>query len=126
MVTPKRMFGSYSVDDIETAKTYYADTLGLKADSMGPRGPLWLHGVDGHTTMLYEKSDHEPATFTVLNLVVDDIEVAVDDLTARGIEFVRYDGIDADERGIARNPGRAVAWFTDPAGNCLSVAQLES
>lgn len=126
MVTAMRMMGSYSVDDIDAATTFYSDTLGLDVEATSPSGPLWLHGADGHVTMLYAKSDHEPATFTVLNLIVDDIEEAVDDLSDRGVEFLRYDGIAADERGIARNPGRAVAWFTDPARNTLSIARLDS
>lgn len=125
MATFTKTIGSYSVNDVEVARAFYTQTLGLEVEAMGERGPLWLHGTNGHVTMLYGKPDHEPATFTVLNLLVDDIEVAVDDLAGRGVEFLRYDGIDADDRGIARNPGRAVAWFSDPAGNCLSVAQLE-
>lgn len=126
MVAATKILGSYSVDDVESAQSLYADTLGIEVESTGPGGPLWLHGADGRTTLLYPKPDHEPASYTVLNLIVDDIEDAVDDLAARGVEFLRYEHIEADERGIARNPGRAVAWFSDPAGNCLSVAELES
>jgi predicted enzyme related to lactoylglutathione lyase len=87
-------------------------------------GPLLSLDVgDGPPTMIYAKPDHAPATYTVLNFPVDDVEAAVDALTARGVEFERYEGFEQDERGIARGEGPLIAWFTDPAGNILSVVQ---
>lgn len=90
---------------------------------MSEHGPLWLHGPDGSDTLVYGKPAHTPATFTVLNLSVDNIEQAVDELSTCGIAFQRYEGIDADDRGIFHGDGHSVAWFTDPAGNSLSVVQ---
>ena len=86
-------------------------------------GMLTLHLAGDRPTLVYPKPDHEPATYTILNFPVDDIEKAVDELTARGVEFERYDGFDQDERGIFRGGGPYIAWFTDPAGNVLSVLQ---
>lgn len=125
MVATTRMFGSFSVDDIDAATDFYTDVLGLEVTPLGEHGPLMLGGPDGHETFVYRKPDHQPATFTVLNIVVDDIVEAVDELADHGVEFERYDGIDADERGIHRGPGRALAWFSDPAGNSLSVVEFD-
>lgn len=124
MVAATRTFGSFSVDDIDAAMEFYTDVLGMEATSLGEHGPLMLGGPDGHETFVYAKPDHEPATFTVLNLVVEDVVKAVDELADKGVEFERYDGIDADDRSIHRGPGRALAWFTDPAGNSLSVVEF--
>ena len=123
MVETKRLVASFSVDDIELATRFYEETLGLKTDLMSEEGPLFLHGPDGSTTMVYAKPDHVPATFTVLNISVDDIAVAVDELSSLGVEFQRYPGIAADERGIHTSRGHSIAWFEDPAGNSLSVAE---
>jgi catechol 2,3-dioxygenase-like lactoylglutathione lyase family enzyme len=123
MVQTKRTFGSFSVDDIEEARRFYEDTLGLKTELVTDDGPLFLHGPNGSATLVYPKTDHTPASFTVLNLSVDDIDSAVEELTSRGLEFQRYPGIEADERGIHRNRGHSIAWFTDPAGNELSIVQ---
>jgi catechol 2,3-dioxygenase-like lactoylglutathione lyase family enzyme len=118
-------FGSYSVDDVGAATEFYTNTLGLEVNALGDQGPLFVNGPEGHSTFLYLKPDHRPADFTVLNLVVQDIDEAVDELAESGIEFLRYDGIEADARGIAHEPGRSVAWFQDPARNVLSVAQID-
>lgn len=123
MVETKRLVASFSVDDIGLATQFYAETLGLETELMSEEGPLFLHGPEGSTTMVYAKPDHAPATFTVLNVSVDDIAVAVDELSSLGVEFQRYPGIDADERGIHTSRGHSIAWFEDPAGNSLSVAQ---
>lgn len=123
MVGATRMFGSFSVDDIDTARRFYGDTLGMRVSAGGEHGPLWLHGTGGHDTLLYLKHDHVPAAFTVLNFSVDSIEQAVDELAAQGVRFERYESLETDDRGIYRGPGRAVAWFTDPAGNVLSVVE---
>ena len=123
MVQTKRIFGSFSVDDIEAARQFYGDTLGLKTELVTDDGPLFLHGPDGSATLVYPKQDHSPASFTVLNLSVDDIGGAVEELTSCGIEFQRYPDIEADERGIHRSRDHSIAWFTDPAGNGLSIVQ---
>lgn len=123
MVEAKRLFASFSVDDIGLAAQFYEKTLGLKTELMSDEGPLFIHGPEGSTTLLYAKPDHVPATFTVLNIWVDDIAAAVDELSSLGVEFQRYPGIEADERGIHTSRGHSIAWFEDPAGNSLSVAQ---
>jgi catechol 2,3-dioxygenase-like lactoylglutathione lyase family enzyme len=120
-------FSSFSVDDVKAAKEFYGETLGL---NVGPEkeGGLSLRFENGATVYVYPKDDHEPATFTILNLSVDDIDTAVDDLTARGIEFESYGGdIETDDKGIYRGAdsgrGPNIAWFKDPAGNILSVME---
>ena len=119
-------FSSFSVDDIQKAKAFYGETLGLDA-TLGEMGILMLAITGGGKVIIYPKHDHEPATFTVLNFPVDDIDKAVDELTARGVTLERYDihGAVPDEKGIYRAPegGHApdIAWFKDPAGNILSV-----
>lgn len=123
MVRSKRIFGSFSVDDIEAARRFYQETLGIKTELITEQGPLFLHGPDGSTTLVYPKTDHTPATFTVLNLSVEDIDSTVEELTSKGLEFQRYPGIEADERGVHQSQSHSIAWFTDPAGNELSVVQ---
>ncbi|WP_274388111.1 VOC family protein [Salsipaludibacter albus] len=120
-----RTVGSFSVDDVAPAIDFYTTVLGMHVTPLGDHGPLWLGGPDGHETLVYAKPDHEPATFTVLNVVVDDITQAVDDLVDRGVRMRRYDGIDADDRGIHRGPGRAIAWLEDPAGNSIAVVEFD-
>jgi predicted enzyme related to lactoylglutathione lyase len=123
MVTTTRTFGSFSVDDLGRAAAFYGDVLGLTVSWTAEQGPLWLRGNDGADTLVYLKRDHVPANFTVLNLSVPDIEHAVDELSAHGITFQQYDGIPTDNRGILHGQGHSIAWFTDPAGNNLSVVQ---
>ena len=117
-------FSGYSVDDIDAALEFYGTTLGLKA-SLNHMGMIDLHLATGGHVIIYPKPNHEPATFTVLNFPVDEIDDAVDALVAAGVTFQRYEGIGQDEKGIARgkaaNQGPDIAWFTDPAGNILSV-----
>jgi catechol 2,3-dioxygenase-like lactoylglutathione lyase family enzyme len=124
MVQPVRTFASFAVDDIDAAKGFYGETLGLSVSEQGERGPLWLHGQGSQDVLVYPKPDHVPASFTVLNLAVDDIDKAVDDLAAKGVRFERYEGLESDDRGIYRAEGHSTAWFTDPAGNVLSVVQI--
>lgn len=114
-------FSSFAVDDLSAAKHFYSQTLGLRASD--EHGALWLQPDGSHDVLVYPKSDHTPATFTVLNFPVADIDQAVDELIARGVPMHRYDGFDADDKGIHRGQGRSIAWFTDPAGNVLSVVQ---
>jgi catechol 2,3-dioxygenase-like lactoylglutathione lyase family enzyme len=124
MFSPKQAFSGFSVDDLAKAKEFYSDTLGLTVEHDGVGARLHLPG--GGSVFFYPKPDHQPATFTVLNFEVDDIDAAVDDLASRGVQLERYDGIPGvDEKGILRgralNRGPDVAWFTDPARNVLSV-----
>jgi predicted enzyme related to lactoylglutathione lyase len=122
MVDDSKAFSSYSVDDLEAAKRFYGDTLGLQV-SEEPQG-LGLRLATGGSVFLYPKPDHQAATFTVLNFAVDDIEAAVDELTGKGVTMERYDGFDQDERGIASGGGGPrIAWCKDPAGNVISVVQ---
>lgn len=117
-----RAFSGFSVDDIPKAKHFYGETLGLRVSE--EHGMLNLHIAGGTDILVYPKGNHTPAEFTVLNFPVDDIDRAVDELTARGVRFERYEGMKADEKGIIRgNAGPQIAWFKDPAGNVLSVLQ---
>jgi catechol 2,3-dioxygenase-like lactoylglutathione lyase family enzyme len=112
-------FSGFSVDDIPRAKQFYGETLGLRlTDEMGG---LALHLAGGGNVFVYPKDNHVPATFTVLNFPVADVEEAVDRLSEAGVSFERYDGIESDEKGIHRGEGPTIAWFKDPAGNILSV-----
>jgi predicted enzyme related to lactoylglutathione lyase len=120
-------FSSYSVDDLGAARSFYGETLGLEvSDVPAMAGLLELRVPGGSRVLLYAKPDHAPATFTVLNLPVDDIETAVDELTRQGIRFEVYDDgpVKTDENGILRGPGPRIAWFRDPAGNILSVLEV--
>jgi catechol 2,3-dioxygenase-like lactoylglutathione lyase family enzyme len=112
-------FSGFSTNDIARAKAFYGDTLGLEVTE--ENGMLTLHLAGGGTVLIYPKENHEPASFTVLNFPVADIEGAVDQLTAAGVTFERYDEAGQDERGIARAYPPPIAWFKDPAGNVLSV-----
>lgn len=119
-------FSGFSVDDVPTAQAFYAGTLGL--DVSEENGLLTLHLHGGGRVLVYPKGEaHEPASFTVLNFPVDDIDAAVDALTGRGVIFERYESgpMTLDARGVFRGGGPPIAWFTDPAGNVLSVLQRE-
>src|SRR4030088_2239764 len=106
-----RAFSGFSVDDIPKARQFYGQTLGLRVSEAN--GMLTLHIEGGRDTLIYPKADHTPASFTILNFPVQDIEAAVDQLSARGVTFERYEGL--DERGINRREGPPIAWFKDPA-----------
>ena len=123
MFAKTKAFSGFSVDDIEAARNFYGGTLGL--DISEENGMLTLHLAGGGEILVYPKPDHAPASFTILNFPVDDIEAAVDQLTEQGVPFQRYEGSEQDERGIYRGQGPPIAWFTDPAGNILSVLQQE-
>ena len=123
MLATSHAFSGFSTDDIPKAKEFYATTLGL--DVSEEEGMLSLKFPGGQTVLIYPKDNHEPATFTVLNFEVDDIDAAVNGLLGKGVTFERYGEIaNQDERGIARGDGPPIAWFKDPAGNILSVIQL--
>ncbi|MCV2490936.1 VOC family protein [Geodermatophilus sp. YIM 151500] len=125
MLTDSPAFSGFAVPDVDAARQFYGETLGLRVEvDTGMGGLLTLHLGGGTDVLVYPKPDYAPATFTVLNFPVPDVEKAVDELTARGVRFQRYDGFDQDEKGIARGPeGPPIAWFTDPAGNILSVLE---
>jgi catechol 2,3-dioxygenase-like lactoylglutathione lyase family enzyme len=118
-----RAFSGFSVDDIEAARTFYAETLGVRV--IQENGMLFLNVAGGRDILIYPKPNHVPASYTVLNFPVTDVERAVDELIARGVEFEHYEGtpIETDAKGIHRGGGPLIAWFTDPAGNVLSVIQ---
>ncbi|GAA2354928.1 VOC family protein [Nonomuraea africana] len=122
MFRDTKAFSGFSVDDIEAAKAFYGDTLGIRVSE--ENGMLTLHLAGDRDTLVYPKPDHTPATFTILNFPVDDIDTAVDQLTELGVRMERYPQMKQDERGIMRGEGPPIAWFTDPAGNVLSVIQL--
>ncbi len=122
MLEHSRAFSGFSVDDLAKARAFYAETLGLDVED-GPMGNLDLQLAGGTRVFVYPKPDHVPATFTILNFVVDDVERTVDALTAAGVAFEHYDlpvGT-MDAKGIVRGDGPTIAWFKDPAGNVLSV-----
>lgn len=125
MLKDSNAFSGFSSNDIPAAREFYGQTLGLEVSE--ENGMLTLKLGGGQTTLIYPKDDHQPATFTVLNFQVGDIDGAVDDLVAAGVTFERYgEGFGQDERGIARGVGPSIAWFKDPAGNILSVIQTDS
>lgn len=127
MLKATSTFNSFSVNDLSKAKQFYENTLGLKADDDKGMG-LNLQVPGGNAVFIYEKKDHQPATFTILNFIVDNIDEAVDELAKAGVQFEHYDGeVKTDAKGIMRglsvNMGPDIAWFKDPAGNFLSVLQ---
>jgi catechol 2,3-dioxygenase-like lactoylglutathione lyase family enzyme len=124
MFANTRAYSGFAVDDLEKAREFYGETLGIKTSVMSEENGLMSLDLAGdRTTLVYVKPDFTPATYTILNFPVGDIDEAVDELASRGVRFERYDGFDQDEKGIGRGPGPAIAWFKDPAGNILSVLQ---
>ena len=120
MFTTTPAFSGFSADDIPAARAFYGDTLGLETSE--ENGILTLHIAGGRDTIVYPKADHVPATYTILNFPVEDIEAAVAALVERGVRFEHYPS--TDEHGIMRHGGPLIAWFRDPAGNLLSVLQI--
>jgi predicted enzyme related to lactoylglutathione lyase len=123
MFANTKAFSGFAVDDLDRARQFYGETLGIPTSELAEGVLLSLHLAGDRDTLVYHKPDFEPATYTILNFQVDDIDEAVDQLTGRGIELERYDGFEQDERGVARGNGPNIAWFKDPAGNILSVVQ---
>jgi catechol 2,3-dioxygenase-like lactoylglutathione lyase family enzyme len=116
-------FSGFAVPDLSAAEKFYGETLGIDL-TKGEMGDLVLNLAGGRDTFIYEKPDFAPATYTILNFVVDDVDQTVDGLTKKGVRFERYEGFDQDEKGISRGDrGPAIAWFKDPAGNILSVLE---
>jgi predicted enzyme related to lactoylglutathione lyase len=126
MFEPKAAFSGFSVDDVVRAKQFYHETLGLDANE-DEMGSLVIVLPGGGRVYAYSKPNHKPAEYTMLNLVVDNIEAAVDELVQRGVQFEQYDGMHQDEKGIAwgkkQQMGPNIAWFKDPAGNIISVLE---
>ena len=123
MFADTKAFSGFAVDDIDTAREFYGNTLGLKTSV--EYGLMTLHLAGGRPTLVYPKPNHTPADYTILNFPVDDIDKAVDELAARGVQFERYGNLSQDEKGIARGEGPDIAWFKDPAGNVLAVLHGE-
>jgi catechol 2,3-dioxygenase-like lactoylglutathione lyase family enzyme len=124
MFANSKAFSSFAVDDTAKAQEFYGDTLGLDVDVLDEEnGILTLKLGGDRDVLIYRKPDYTPATYTILNFPVEDVDPAVDELAARGVEFERYEGFEQDEKGIARGPGPDIAWFTDPAGNILAVVR---
>jgi len=123
MLGKSKAFSGFAVPDIEKAKKFYGETLGLEVSE--DHGVLTLHLAGGNNVLIYPKPNHVPATFTVLNFPVDDVDLAVDELKNRGVRFEIYDlpDLKTDEKGIMRGKGPTIAWFKDPAGNILSVLE---
>jgi catechol 2,3-dioxygenase-like lactoylglutathione lyase family enzyme len=119
----KHAFSGFAVPDLTAAEEFYGDTLGIDV-TKGEMGELVLNLAGGRDTFIYEKPDFVPATYTILNFVVDDVDRAVDELTKKGVKFEHYEGFAQDEKGVARGDmGPAIAWFKGPAGNILSVLE---
>lgn len=128
MLAQAEAFSGFAVPDIAEAQRFYGEILGIDTELIDEEnGLLTLHLAGGRDTLVYVKPDHEPATYTILNFRVDDIDAAIDAMAERGVEFERYDGLPHDEKGVLRgrsaNTGPDIAWFTDPAGNVLAVLQ---
>ena len=123
MLGDSKAFSGFAVDDLEKAKAFYEGTLGLKTSE--EHGLMTLHLAGDRPTLVYPKPDHEPATYTVLNFPVEDIDAAVEGLMERGVAFEIYEGSGQDDKGIMRRYGPPIAWFRDPAGNILSVLQTD-
>ena len=127
MFTNTKATNGFAVDDVEKAREFYGETLGLGTTVLSEEhGVMSIQLAGGRDTLIYAKPDFTPATYTILNFEVDDIESAVDELGSRGVSFERYDGFEHDEKGIVHGPGPQIAWFKDPAGNILSVLQQPS
>ncbi|MBA3851355.1 MAG: VOC family protein [Chloroflexi bacterium] len=126
MLKDSRAFSGFSSNDIARAKEFYGGNLGL--DVAEENGMLTLHLAGGQSVLIYPKDDHQPATYTTLNFQVSDVEAAVDELSRAGVTFEHYDGTDGpgtDAKGIMRGGGPLIAWFKDPAGNILSLIQMD-
>jgi catechol 2,3-dioxygenase-like lactoylglutathione lyase family enzyme len=116
-----KAYSGIAVEDLQEARRFYGETLGLRTSE--EHGLMWLHLAGGRDTLVYQQSGSTPASYTILNFEVEDIDDAVDALGARGVRFERYDGIAQDEKGVAREFGPYIAWFKDPSGNVISVLQ---
>ncbi|MGH2574381.1 MAG: VOC family protein [Ignavibacteria bacterium] len=118
-------FSGFSVNDLQKAKEFYSRTLGIEVSEDSQMGMLNLHIANGSKVLVYPKTNHTPATFTILNFPVNNIDEAVEELTKRGVRFIIYNEpeLRTDEKGVVRGNGPNIAWFKDPAGNILSVLE---
>jgi catechol 2,3-dioxygenase-like lactoylglutathione lyase family enzyme len=123
MLADSKAFSGFAVDDLKKAEEFYGETLGLKVSVLDENTLLTLHLAGGRDTVVYLKPDFVPATYTILNFAVDDVDEIVDGLAARGVRFEKYEGFEQDEKGVARGIGPDIAWFKDPAGNILAVVE---
>jgi len=124
MLANSKAYSGVAVDDLEKAREFYGGTLGLEVEVLDEdNGLATLHLAGDRPTLMYESPDHRPASYTILNFTVEDIDAAVDELASRDVTFERYDEFEQDEKGINRGGGPLVAWFKDPAGNVLAVLQ---
>lgn len=124
MLASSKATSSFAVDDLAPARRFYEETLGLAANVVDEENGVMILKLAGdREAIVYAKPDFAPATYTVLNFAVDDIDEAVEKLTARGVELERYENMPQDEKGVMREAGPPIAWFTDPAGNIFSVIQ---
>jgi catechol 2,3-dioxygenase-like lactoylglutathione lyase family enzyme len=122
MLDDSKAYSGFAVDDLDKALEFYGETLGLKTSVLQENILIQIDLAGNRPTLIYMKPDFEPASYTILNFPVDDVEKAVDELTAQGVTFEKYDGFEQDERGIDRTgPNGGIAWFKDPAGNILAV-----
>jgi predicted enzyme related to lactoylglutathione lyase len=124
MLGQNKVTGGFAVNDMNAAKEFYEGTLGLSVEVLDEEfGVTRLQPADGGAILMYLSADMTPASYTMLNFEVDDIDAAVDELVSRGVSIERYDNFEQDEKGIMRGPGPQIAWFKDPSGNVLSVLQ---
>jgi predicted enzyme related to lactoylglutathione lyase len=121
MLASRPAYSSFSASDIDAERAFFRDTLGVSVTDAD--GMLHIELAGGHRVLIYPRDDHEPATFTVLNFEVADIDAAVEEASRRGVQFERYEGFGQDDRGIAREFGPPIAWFKDPAGNIIALIQ---
>jgi predicted enzyme related to lactoylglutathione lyase len=122
MLENSKAYSGFAVPDLEKALEFYGETLGLKTSVLDEENLIQIDLLGDRAVLVYKKPDFTPATYTILNFPVEDVEMTVDELSAKGITFERYDGFEQDEKGIDRSgPGGGIAWFTDPAGNILAV-----
>jgi catechol 2,3-dioxygenase-like lactoylglutathione lyase family enzyme len=124
MLANSEAFSGFAVPDLAEAKRFYEQTLGLNVKEVEGDELLSLEFEGGRNVLIYPKPDHAPATYTILNFPVDDVDAVVDELTARGVRFEHYEGFDQDEKGILRSGGPPIAWFTDPAGNIMAMLKM--
>ena len=128
MLEESKAYSGFAVDDTAKAKEFYGETLGLEVSTLDRGQQLVQLNLGDRPVLIYAKPDFDPATYTILNFPVEDVEATVEELTGRGVEFERYEGFDQDEKGIAHGGegrGPTIAWFRDPAGNILSVHEAD-
>jgi predicted enzyme related to lactoylglutathione lyase len=126
MFADTKPYSSFAVPDVDAALQFYGESLGIETSVLDQENGIAMLKLPGEReTLIYRKPDFVPATYTILNFPVDDVDAAVDELAARGVSFERYEGFDQDEKGIARGNGPTIAWFRDPAGNILAVHEAQ-